>query len=191
MLDTIILQIPLINCNIPDKSRFHLIMAKKSKDGIRIFAKYANNPTSEDARLNIYKPMLTIIETIRATTLKIEFSAAKLLYKNNLQELTETKFMEVVRTLKKLMADMGVFVNEDIIINALVTAFHPSKNILINGGYSALMIINEFAKINLTEKMEFDTKDYRNGGHGLQLRAQAHALIFYDKVLDLEKTEKK
>lgn len=191
MLDTIILQIPQNDFNIPNKDVFHLIASKKSKDGIRIFAKYANNPTAEDEHQNIYKPRLTVVETIRGTTLKIEFSAAKILYKNNLQEPTEAQFVEVVRTLKKLIAEMGVYINENILINAAVVAFHPAKNIPIIGGYSAMMIIKEFAKINLTEKMEFDHKDYRNGGHGLQLRAQAHALTFYDKVLDLTKTEKK
>ena len=86
---------------------------------------------------------------------------------------------------------MGVVVSKEVLQQAEVRTFHPSKNILITGGYFVMDIIKDFAKINLTEKMEFDHKDYRNNGHGLQYRAETHALTFYDKIQDLEKSEKR
>ena len=39
--------------------------------------------------------------------------------------------------------------------------------------------------------MEIDCKDYKNGGHGVQFRAETHALTFYDKTRDVEKTQSK
>jgi hypothetical protein len=43
----------------------------------------------------------------------------------------------------------------------------------------------------VTGKLDMDTKDFRNGGHGMQLRADTHALTFYDKGKDLTKSDNK
>jgi len=190
MLDTVILLIRKGNYTIWKKELFTLISQKK-KNGYVIFSKFVNNATPEDLNLGIYKPRLTISQRGQEAELKIEFSAAKMVYKNNLQEITEEHFMPIIEKLESLIATMGVVVSKEVLANAEVRTFHPSKNILITGGYFVMDIIKDFAKINLTEKMEFDHKDYRNNGHGLQLRAEAHALTFYDKMLDLEKAEKR
>ncbi len=190
MLDTVILLIRKGNYKITIKENFAFTSSKR-KGSYIIYDKFVNNPTKEDKRLGIYKPCLTIFQRGLDAELKIQFSAAKVVYKNNLQEITEADFKKVIENLQKLVADMGVEVSKEVLEKAEVWAFHPSKNILITGGYIVLDILKDFAKVNLTEKMEFDFKDYRNGGHCLQFRAETHALVFYDKVLDLEKSEKK
>ena len=190
MVDTVILLIRKDNFLIWKKEMFTLISAKK-KNGILVFSKFVSNATPEDVRLGIYKPRLTISQRGQEAELKIEFSAAKIIFKNNLQEITEEDFKKILEILLTLLNDMGVVVSKEVLEKAEVRTFHPSKNILITGGYFVMDIIKDFAKINLTEKMEFDHKDYRNNGHGLQFRAETHALTFYDKILDLEKSEKK
>lgn len=86
---------------------------------------------------------------------------------------------------------MGVWVTIAALKEATVASFHPSKNIPINGGYSAVGVIKELSKINLTDKLDLDKTKFRNDGHSLQFYAKSHALVFYDKMQDLEKTEKR
>ena len=86
---------------------------------------------------------------------------------------------------------MDVATNINALGRAEIMEFHPAKNIPITGGYSTLGIIKDFSKVNITEKMEIDHKDFKNGGHGVQFWAKSHALTFYDKNKDLEKSESK
>src|SRR5262249_19796943 len=144
-----------------------------------VFMKFSNNPTAEDKRLNVYKPRLTLYKRGSIFELKVEFSAPKLIYKNNLQELTEGQFEQVLELLKRKMEEMGVLVSIATLKAAAVGSFHPSKNIPINGGYSSMGVIKEISKISLTEKMDLDKTKFRNSGHGLQFYAQSHALVFY------------
>ena len=54
-----------------------------------------------------------------------------------------------------------------------------------------MAVIAELEKVNLTEKLDLDKTQFRNSGHSLQYRAKSHSLVFYDKILDLQKTEKR
>lgn len=190
MLDTVILTLPYRNILITKPDNF--LPAAKDLQKIRaVFMKFSNNPTAEDKRLSVYKPRLTLYKRGYIYELKIEFSAPKLIYKNNLQELTEAQFEQVLELLKRKMEEMGVMVTIPTLRQATVASFHPSKNIPINGGYSAMGVIKEIGKISLTEKMDLDKTKFRNSGHGLQFYAQSHALVFYDKIQDLEKPEKR
>ena len=190
MLDTVILLIRKGDYKIWKKEAFTLVSQKK-KGGYIIYSIFANNATPEDERMGIYRPRLTISQRGQEAELKIEFSAAKMIFKNNLQEISESHYKNILENLEQAITPMGITVSKEILEKAEVRTFHPSKNIHITGGYFVMDILKDFAKINLTEKMEFDHKDYRNNGHGLQLRAETHALTFYDKIQDLEKSEKK
>ena len=128
MLDTIILQIPLNSCWITDYPKFRTTKEQMLSNTL-FFFKCINNPTREDKKKGTYKPRLTIIKRGRMFFLKIEFSAPKLIFGNNLDELEETDFDEIVETLQKRMEEMGVKIFKDLIEQAEVSAFHPSKNV--------------------------------------------------------------
>jgi hypothetical protein len=150
---------------------------------------FYNNRTAAEKKAHIYRPSMTLFRRGRDYCLKIQFSAENLLFHNNLQEAVEDQFEDVLYALQKSIFEMGVSINKEILRHAQVSNFHPSKNVLINGGCSATDIVREIAKVCVSEKMDIDLKDFRNGGHGVQLWAETHALTFYDKVKDLAKND--
>ena len=186
-----ILRIPKSQYQVLNKDRFSLVSTPKN-NGVVVCRVYANNATAQEKRLNIYRPRLSIIDQRgREQFMNIEFSAQTILFGNCLQEVGENNFEDELDVLQKSVFEMGVSTRKEFLRCAIVSAFHSAKNILITGGYSTMGIIRDFTKVNLTGKMEIDHKDFKNGGHGVQFRAESHALTFYDKIKDLEKSEKK
>ena len=190
MLDTVILQIPIGYSAIIDHNKFHPSTRRINEDS-RGFVRCVNNPTKADKEKGIYKPRLTIIKRGERIYLKIEFSTPKLLFGNNLDELKENDFNEIVGKLKKTTEEMGVMLWSYQIENAEVMSFHPSKNILLNKGYTASFAIRELSKINLNQKLDLEKISFRNGGESLQLYANRHSFVLYDKIRDLNKPTKR
>jgi hypothetical protein len=191
MIDTIILTIPrgsyklrpetfTPNANILLRPGNYLI-------------KCINNATATDKKEGIYRPRLTLIKRMTRKEdeipLKIEFSAAKMLYGNNVNELEEKDFEKVIVNLHKIMKEMGVLVEYEELRNAKVSAFHPSKNIELTNGYSSSFVITEIRKIDVSKKMDLNRDSFRNSGQSLQFYTNSHSLVVYDKVHDLKKPE--
>ncbi|MFH1822978.1 MAG: hypothetical protein ABH830_04745 [Patescibacteria group bacterium] len=188
MLDTIILKIPKNDYWITDYKKFGT--TKEAMENFSVgFASFINNPTSEEKKRGTYKPCLTIYRRGVGLDLQIQFSAPKLLFNNNLDELEQADFDRVVKTLIEKLADMGVKVWTYGIENAKVLSFHPSKNIPLNGGYTATFAIRELAKIDISKKFDVDFKNYRNNGQALQFYTNSHAIVLYDKINDLNKAK--
>lgn len=190
MFDTVILTIPKSGYWITDNSKFSLSAERMLNNPI-FYYKYINNPTAEDEKKGIYKPRLTITKRGMAFDLKIEFSAPKLLFDNNLNELEETDFNAVVAKLKKRIEEMGVKIYTQSIGNAKISAFHPSKNILLSKGYTSTLAIKELAKINLNGKFDLEKIKFRNNGQSLQFYTNSHSFVFYDKIKDMGKSKKR
>jgi len=123
--------------------------------------------------------------------LKIQFSAPKLLFNNNLDELQESDFDEVVKVLQEKLADMGVGIWTKNIENAEIHSFHPSKNIVLSKGYTSTLAIRELNKIDTSKRFDVDVKNYRNNGQALQYYTNSHAFVLYDKITDLKKPAKR
>jgi len=190
MLDTIILKIPMNNYAITDHSMFRP-STKSMYDNPSPYAKYINNPTSTDKKEGNYKPKLTIIKRGRIFDLKIEFSAPKLIFGNNLDEVNETDFDEVIAMLLNRMGKMGLQTGKRALKNAEVVSFHASKNIPLSKGYTATLTIKELSKVNLTKRLDLNKTDFRNDGHSLSYYANSHSLVFYDKIADMQKPQKR
>lgn len=190
MLDTVILKIPLENCAFVDYGKFGTTKEKMRNCNAQFF-KWINNPTAEDKAKGIYKPRLTITKRGRIFDLKIEFSAPKLLFDNNLEELEEADFDKVVMRLKQRLEEMGIRIFTHLIIKATISCFHPSKNITLNQGYTATLAIKELAKTNVNKKFDLTEKTFMNGGQSLQLYTNSNSFVIYDKITDLGKPEKR
>lgn len=190
MLDTIILTIPKNDFCILDDKFKPLFDSLKNAAG---FAKCVNNPAAEDKKLGIYKPRLTALKRRFDIGLKIEFSAPKLLFGDNVNELGEKDFDNLIAILATRIKEMGVgiFASAKTIENAPVSGFHASKNIVLTRGYTAGFAIRELSKINLNQKLDLEKTTFRNSGESLQFYANRHALVFYDKIIDLAKPEKR
>jgi hypothetical protein len=185
MLDTVILNLPQGKFRITKPDNF--VPSTRNINFAAAFSKHVNNATAQDKKNGIYLPRLTIVKRGAQISLKVEFSASKLVYGNNLDELKEKDFKNVWTILKDKLWHMGVFVSEPDLIAAEVSCFHVSKNVLLSGGYTATFAIKEIAKVNLSRRYDFDKVDFRNEGHSLQLYSNSHSLVIYDKMSDLNK----
>lgn len=191
MIDTIILKIPSHQWSLPDTQAADIgRWSLQGRNGG--FERRVNNPTAKDKASGDYFPRLTAIKQGARLTgkfLKIEFSAPKLLYGNNVDELTGGDFQAVVAALKNRLIRMGVFVLTDFLEEAEVTAFHPSKNVLLSDGYTASYIISDLARIGLPRRLDMAKVTFTNDGKSLQFYSAAHSVVFYDKVADLNRTK--
>jgi len=148
------------------------------------------NPTKTELNKGIYKPRLTLTKRKGhagfTLTLRIEFSAPKLLFGNNFDELLEEDFERLLDILQGKLASMGVRIRKDILRNAAVSAVHYSKNIPLTDYSTCSMIMSELAKVDLNTRLDLNKTDYRNEGHSVRYHANSYEIIFYDKLKDME-----
>ena len=103
MIDTIILSIPK-NKTITLDLTTNGIQAWDLQARTRVYDKFVKNPSPRDTETGRYFPRLTGYRRKNGkleweSTLKIEFSAPKLIYENNIDELKDSQFEEVVEAL--------------------------------------------------------------------------------------------
>jgi len=189
MLDTIILEIPIKFSAITDPNQFN--PPARIVENLQGFFKCTNNRKAIDRKSGIYKPKLTLIKRIKMLYLKIEFSAPKMLFDNNLDEAQDSDFNELVLKIQNVVRGMGVMLWTHEIENANVIGFHPSKNIILTKGYTSSFAIRELSKINLSQKMDLERVGFRNDGESIQLYSNRHSIVFYDKINDLTKPAKR
>ena len=189
MLDTVILTIPRGSYQL--KAEAFTPNANILKMAGNYLVKCMNNPTALDKKQGTYKPRLTLTKRMTRKgdeiPLKIEFSVAKMLYGNNVNEVEETDFEKVISALHEAMLEMRVGVSHEDLRNAKVSSFHPSKNIELLDGYTSSFVITELHKIDVSKKMDLNRDSFRNSGHSLQFYTNSHSLVVYDKVHDLRK----
>jgi hypothetical protein len=154
------------------------------------YGKAVNNPTSAEWKAN-YVPKMTLYNRPYFGGLRIEFSAPKILYNNNLDEIEESNFDELIYRLKEKMAIRGIEVSKNILENGKISAIHPSKNIELSGYVSSTMVIRELAKVDLTKRLDLTKTKFDVVGESLQYYSGVHSLVFYDKIADMGKYSKR
>jgi hypothetical protein len=117
----------------------------------------------------------------------VEFSAPKLLYGNNLQEVEDKDFESVIWQLNEVLKEMAVETTTEALANASVSAMHYSKNIILEGRRTCMQILGEVHKSNLNGKLDYEWRSFKNGGEAVRFHCNSHELIFYNKVKDMEK----
>jgi hypothetical protein len=192
MVDTTCLLIPLTNVVFLDQNNKE-IPDWDLHSKTEYYSKYIRNPTKKDKESGLYFPRLTLYDRRFGDVpkVKIEFSAPKLLYCNNLQELTDNDFDEVIQALQDRLIRMGVRIFNVHLRNANVSSIHFSKNILLENGYTASYIISQITKINLRKSFDFTRSKYTNDGQSLCAHTSSHELVIYDKIADLKKLKKR
>lgn len=188
MIDTVCLLIPKYNMRfLTDVSSWELHSKTEH------YLKFVRNPSKMERSTGKYFPKLTGYRRnfSQEENVRIEFSAPKLLYLNNLDELTTNDFSNVVSTLVARLKDMGVILTESVIANASVSSVHFSKNILLQEGYTASHIISEINKIDLRKSFDFSKTRFMNNGQSLYAHTNSHQFVIYDKVADLNKGQKR
>jgi hypothetical protein len=194
MIDTIILSVPRDKATMLDLSS-RGVSGWDLYSRTRAYDKFTKNPSAKDKEYG-YFPRLTGYRRKKGklewdSTIKIEFSAPKLIFENNLDELVDKHFSQVLETLHERMVQMGVVISKKELRKAPATAVHYSKNIKLQNGYTSQYVISELNKINLNKCFDLTRARFMNDGQSLYAYSQSHSFVIYDKVADLKRGKKR
>ena len=196
MLDTVVLTLDQREFEVLEPDRFSpsargIVAPPYLPMGARGVFTCVQNPTKTDFAEGRYGPRLTLTRRkVRegfALTLRIEFSAPKLIFGNNFDELRSRDLEAVLATLLLSLKDAGIRTTEDLLRAARVSAIHYSKNMLLTDFTSCSMVMGELARLDLDARLDLNRTDYRNDGHAIRYHANSYEIVFYDKLKDLEK----
>lgn len=189
MHDTVILTIPKENYRILEANRFKPSANVLINNPSLYLIKCMNNPTEEEKKIFYYPRMMIVrrpSDTLEESLpLRIEFSAPKMLFQNNVDELEEKDFDELVAALKWRMHQMGVEVEAQAIRLAKVSAMHIAKNIALKNNYTTRYVLGEIQKVNVNRKLDLDKTQFRNNGRALIYYAKSNSFVLYDKIKDI------
>lgn len=193
MIDTIILSLPGFAVLKPEKFTPSLENFEVHRFGGRPYLTYVQNPTKQELKEGNYKPRLTVtkraIPGAYSSSLKVEFSAPKLIFGNNFDEISESDFPDIIEKLRAKLREMGIEVFSHQLENTKVAGIHYSKNFAFDDGTTASMILRELAKIDLNKRLDLNKTHFRNEGHALYYYARSHSVVFYDKMRDMKVPE--
>lgn len=199
MIDTVVLMLEQHQYEITNHALFtpatdNFFKAPYPKLGKMATIKATQNPTKKDFEEGNYKPRLTV--TLRKAhsygfniTLRIEFSAPKLLRGNNFDELSDFEFGNLLAVLHLKLEVMGVKISYDNLAKAKVSSVHYSKNIFLLDYTRCSMLLEELSKLKLWSRLDINKTDYRNGGHVLKWHANSYEITAYDKLKDLQQAK--
>jgi hypothetical protein len=193
MIDTVCLLIPKDKLTFVDLSSYG-VSGWNLHSKTEQYDKFVRNPSKKHRDSGLYYPRLTGYKRksfSQEQNVKIEFSAPKLLFLNNLDELSDGHFMEVVEVLIERLQQMGVIVSSKVLQDAHVCSVHFSKNVELRDGYTSNYLISEMNKIDLRKSFDFTRTRYINDGQSLYAHTTAHQLVIYDKIADLGKDAKR
>lgn len=198
MLDTITLTLNQPDFEVLEMDRFSpsatgLFASPYYSLGGRGYMDCRQNPTKTEFERGNYKPRLTLTKRKGRygyiITLRIEFSAPKLLFGNNFDELADADFARILEILHGKLAQMGIRVTKTALKAAPVASVHYSKNIPLGDLTTCTMVLSELAKLDLTKRLDCNKTDYRNEGHAIRCHANSYEVVFYDKIRDMQQAK--
>jgi hypothetical protein len=127
---------------------------------------------------NVYKPRVKYICSYYTNPkLYIEFSIPKLLFGNNLTELKEKDYVNVVNKLINTLKDLKIIVTENAINNALVRRVDFSKNLFLKEDLTCEDVVSLLSKVTYP-RMKLDII---KEGKWIKFHNKSIAILFYDK----------
>jgi hypothetical protein len=201
MIDTVVLTLNMQQFNVPEKlydafspSAKGVLKPPYYSLGGKKFMKCVLNPSSSDKKAGVYMPRLTLYMAVRnsgmATFLHVEFSAPKILFNNNFDELTDDDFDGLCVKLAEKLRQIGVLIIAPFIKQADVKTIHYSKNIVLTDYTTASSVLSDIAKSNITTRKEADVRAYKNSGEALHFFNTSQGLAIYDKIKELNKSRR-
>jgi len=198
MIDTITLRLNEWQFKIHDFSKFspdctHFFYPPYAKFGSRGYIEAYQNPSKTDLLAGKYRPQLTLRKRWQNNQpliyLYIQFSAPKLLYHNNFDELVNDDLEAILLELSQRLYSMSVIASVDSLRQALVTKIHYGKNIVLPSFVIPHMVISEIRKTDFDLRHDLAEKNYINSGESIRFHTNEFELIFYDKKKDLQKAK--
>lgn len=208
MIDTIILEVDLGD---PKKQKIisretfdqwspsleGVLSAPYRKLGAKGNIKCTNNCTSEEKAKRRYVPKLTVYKQVTSKGFKyqlyIEFSAPKILFNNNFEEVDEADLEELCTRLSGVLASKGITLSRNEIKRAKVRTIHYSKNIILKDGVTMHELISMAKKASISTRRRVSNEIYCERGEAIHVYNNTKGFCIYDKIGELEvakKTEK-
>jgi hypothetical protein len=189
MIDTMAINLHEPFFSIIEPQYFEGIPTRKS--GV---IRLVQNPSIQDIKNGIYKPYLTLYHRKSKTgvirkTLVIEFSAPKLLFGNNFDELDDSQLNQLLDKLTSGLLSMGVKTNPGFLSLASLSKVHFSKNIPLTNYTLPSFYINLLSKGSFPKTFDLHTKDFTNGTL-FKIHCNSHEFAAYDKKADLYQAKK-
>ncbi len=140
-----------------------------------------------------YMPRLTMYKRVTrlgiAYQLAVEFSAPKMLFGNNFDELQESDFDALLTKLHETLQELlGGGLLKSQLAHADIATWHPSKNIVFNSYTSCQTILNTIGRLDISKIYDLQKTNFRDG-HVVHIHANSLDIAFYDKLADLRKTK--
>jgi hypothetical protein len=193
MVDTIKLLISVHNPLSFEGSRFSPITLEQLVNS-RGYGKTYLNPSPIYAKMGQYMPRLTMYKRMTkfgvVYQLAAEFSAPKMVFGNNFDELTDSDFDTLLTKLQAALLELlGHKFFKSQLAHADVSAWHPSKNIVFLDYTSCQTVLNTMGKLDVNKTYDLQKTDFRDG-HVVHIHTNSLDIAFYDKMADLRKTKK-
>jgi hypothetical protein len=191
MLDTIKLLIPIPKPEILRGNGF--VPTVQELMGSSKYGKAVLNPSLTYVKMGKYMPRLTLYKRLTRIgftyNLTVEFSAPKMLFKNNFDELTEDDFEPLLEAIQdKLEELIGIRYLKAQLAHCEVSSWHPSKNVVFLDYISVQMVLNTLYKLDISRVYDVQKTDFR-AGHVLHIHCNSMDIAFYDKMADLKKAK--
>ncbi len=155
-------------------------------------SRMVRNPSNNELRAGMYLPRLTLTRRPTRTgvqqSLTVEFSAPKLVFGNNFDELTDEDFKAVIAKLEASLKYMGVVVTKQSLVSARVVCWHPSKNIVLDNPLGCQVVINTLRKADYTRVYSIQKTNFQDG-EVLHFQCNSKDIAFYDKLADLRQAK--
>ena len=192
MVDTVKLLIAVHNPLLFDGNRFSPITLEQLVNS-RGYGKTYLNPSPTYAKMGKYMPRLTMYKRMTkfgvVYQLAVEFSAPKMLFGNNFDELSECDFDELLTKLQTALQELlGHRFFKPQLAHADVSAWHPSKNIVFLDYTSCQTILSTIGKLDISKIYNLQKTDFRDG-HVVHVHANSIDIAFYDKMADLSRSK--
>jgi len=192
MIDTVKLLIPISDPAILSKGAFAPMTIEQLVNARGVTRTYLN-PSPVYAKTGKYMPRLTLNRRPSKTGIRyelaVEFSAPKMLYKNNFDELTEADFEPLLAVIQEKLFELtGYRFFKSILAQADIGAWHPSKNVVFLDYTSCQTILNTISKLDISRVYDLQHTAFRDG-HVVHIHCNSLDIAFYDKLADLRKAK--
>jgi hypothetical protein len=200
-IDTITLTLSLTDVIISDPSRFTpnartVLNADARNMGKGKYIAARCFPAKQEVTAYGYLPYVTVYKALRAgglsAGLRVQFSATKLLYGNNFEELKTSDTVLMYQGLLERLEYYGITVigGSEVVQSARVAGVHYAKNFIFTDYTTARDVIQELQKCDVNSWRDVSASDYTNNGHGYKIHSKYHEIAFYDKMAELRKDKR-
>ena len=150
---------------------------------------YKQNPSVELRRNGTIYPFLTIYERLRRIDhqcdLHISVSLPKLLYGHSFQNVYKDNAEQILGTLVKRLADMGIATTKTNLRNGHINTVHFAENILMPTEQHLRMFLSRMSQADIGAWFEKNDRHYSNDGHAVRFHSDIFQIVFYMKYYDL------